>query len=138
MAGWAGRPERRVATSKIEFSDSRSNQSSPFELREPTKLSLRRYLDYNPACKEVADLNWIINFINCYHSRFLCLNYLKFETHQSFVVESREGRTQITRLSEVEGVQDLLEQYASGSLYMSETLGGQSKLFEPSVSGARQ
>jgi predicted ATPase len=56
----------------------------------------------------------------------------QFESDQSFAVELKEGRTQITRLSEVEGVQDLLEQYASGSLYMSELVAAQSKLVEPS------
>jgi predicted ATPase len=58
----------------------------------------------------------------------------QFESNQSFAVELKEGRTQITRLNEVEGVQDLLEHYAPGSLYMSETVAGQSRLFEQSIS----
>ncbi len=59
----------------------------------------------------------------------------EFESGQSFAVESKEGRTQITGLSHIEGIQDLLERYASGSLYMSETLAGQSQLLEPSTAG---
>lgn len=59
----------------------------------------------------------------------------EFESSQSFAVESKAGRTQITRLSHIEGIQDLLERYASGSLYMSETLAGQSQLLEPSTAG---
>lgn len=57
----------------------------------------------------------------------------QFESDQSFVIEAKERRTQITRLSDVEGIQDLLEQYASGSLYMSESVAGQSRLFAESI-----
>jgi predicted ATPase len=59
----------------------------------------------------------------------------QFETDQSFAFELKEGRTRITRLNEVEGVQDLLEHYAPGSLYMSESVAGQSRLFEQSIPG---
>ena len=57
----------------------------------------------------------------------------QFESDQSFAVESKDGRTRITRLSEIEGIQDLLEQYASGSLYMCETIAAQSLLADPST-----
>lgn len=36
-----------------------------------------------------------------------------------------DGQTRVRRLSEMDEVRDLLEQYAAGSLYMAEVLGGQ-------------
>lgn len=51
----------------------------------------------------------------------------QFETNELLAVESKEGRTQVTRVSEMEGIQDLLEHYAAGSLYMSEAIAPQSK-----------
>ncbi len=55
--------------------------------------------------------------------------------YQTLTVEQEYGRTRITRLSEVEGIQDLLEEYASGSLYMSETIAAQSRLVAQLASG---
>lgn len=49
----------------------------------------------------------------------------QFEPDQSFAVESVEGKARLTRLSEVAGVQDLLEQYATGSLYMANVIAPQ-------------
>jgi len=37
------------------------------------------------------------------------------------------GKTIMTRVSEIEGIKDLLDQYATGSLYMSEMIGAQSE-----------
>jgi predicted ATPase len=51
----------------------------------------------------------------------------QFDLNQSMAVETVDGRTRITRLSAIEGIQDLLDQYASGSLYMSEVVAGQNK-----------
>lgn len=51
----------------------------------------------------------------------------QFETNELLAVELKEGRTQITRVSEMEGIQDLLEHYAAGSLYMSEAIAPQSQ-----------
>ncbi len=51
----------------------------------------------------------------------------QFEPNELLAVESKEGRTQITRLSEMEDIQDLLQDYAAGSLYMSEVIAPQSK-----------
>ena len=275
--------ERRAGTAKADFFHIRLDQVATFDLREPEKLSLGRYLDFDPSCEEAVELDRILHFVHFYHSRSLNLYGLKehgsntgyetwvrgrgdnlwsvlrnlegrrqlddryatimeymgeafptfgglvieptgpstlyasflekhrrkpilasgasdghlqllilltllfsegrdrysmilidepetslhpwaiavlakaieqatgewgkqvilathspvlmsqFESDQSFAVESKEGRTQVTRLSRIEGIQDLLEQYASGSLYMSETLAGQSQLLEPST-----
>ena len=50
----------------------------------------------------------------------------QFREDQEFVFNlGREHETQAVRVSEVHDLRDLLDQYAVGSLFMSETLGSQ-------------
>ena len=58
----------------------------------------------------------------------------QFDPEQILTVAQENGRTRITRLSEIAEIKDLLEEYAPGSLYMSEAVGAQSKLVERSNS----
>ncbi len=46
----------------------------------------------------------------------------QFESSDCFAVESAEGRTQMKRVSTIENIADLMEEYAVGSLYMSEMI----------------
>jgi hypothetical protein len=39
----------------------------------------------------------------------------------------KEGKTVLKRISNIEGIQDLLEDYATGALYMAEMIAPQSK-----------
>lgn len=50
----------------------------------------------------------------------------QFEPDEIIAAETENGRIRLRRVSEMEGIQDLLEEYAAGSLYMSETIGAQS------------
>jgi predicted ATPase len=275
--------ERRAGTTKAEFFHIRLGQTAIFDLREPEKISLGRYLDFDPDCEEAAELDRILHFVHFYHSRSLNLwglkkrgsdtgyetwvkgrgdnlwsvlrnlegrrqlddryatimeymgeafptfeglvieptgpsilyaNFLEkwrrqpirasgisdahlqllilltalfsegrhrdslmlidepetslhpwaiavlakaikqaaeewgkqvvlathspvlisqFDLDQSMAVETNDGRTRVTRLSAIEGIQDLLDQHASGSLYMSEALAGQSQPLEPLI-----
>jgi predicted ATPase len=275
--------ERRAGAVRAEFFHLAMDQAAPFDLREPEKLSLGRYLDYEPKCEEAVELDRILRFVHYYHARSFNLNGVKkrgsdtgyetwvksrgdnlwsvlrnlegsrqlddryttimeymaeafptfdglvieptgpsilyasvlekwrrepirasgisdghlqllilltalfsegrgrrslmlidepetslhpwalavlakaikqateewgrlvimathspvlisqFEPEQSFGAQSIEGRTQVTRLREIEGIQDLLEHYASGSLYMSETIAPQSRLVDQSL-----
>jgi predicted ATPase len=50
----------------------------------------------------------------------------QFESNQCFATSVIGGRTRIESIANVQGIQDLLDQYATGSLYMSEIIGGQS------------
>lgn len=54
----------------------------------------------------------------------------QFEPSDCLAVELRQGRSQMKRVSEIENIADLLEQYAVGSLYMSEILAPQSGVEE--------
>jgi predicted ATPase len=49
----------------------------------------------------------------------------QFDAADSFAVERREGRTHLKRVSEIEGIEDLLQQYAMGALYMAELVAPQ-------------
>lgn len=49
----------------------------------------------------------------------------QFEPSEILVSEMVDGRTSMRRLSEVKEVQDLLQEYTVGSLYMSETIASQ-------------
>ena len=50
----------------------------------------------------------------------------QFEPQDILVAGIEEGRARFDRLSEIDQVQDLLEEYAAGSLYMSEAIAPQS------------
>lgn len=52
----------------------------------------------------------------------------QFDPSEILLCEPDEGRTAVRRLSEVSEVADLLEQYAAGSLYLSEAVAPQSAL----------
>ena len=49
----------------------------------------------------------------------------QFEPEDILVARMDEGRAQFDRLPEIEGISDLLDQYATGALYMSQEIGGQ-------------
>lgn len=75
------------------------------------------------AIREATD-KWGRQVILATHSPVLMS---QFEPNELLAVESKEGRTQITRVSEIGDIQDLLQEYAAGSLYMSEVIAPQSK-----------
>ena len=49
----------------------------------------------------------------------------QFNPDQILSVETIDGRTRPKRLSEIPEIGDLLEQYAAGSLYMSDVIASQ-------------
>jgi predicted ATPase len=52
----------------------------------------------------------------------------QFDPAETLATSLREGRTEVKRLSEIEEMKDLLEEYPTGSLYMGEVVGAQSTL----------
>lgn len=56
----------------------------------------------------------------------------QFEASDCQAVELENGRTRMTRVSEIENIADLMEQYAIGSLYMSEMIAPQNPAGETS------
>jgi predicted ATPase len=59
----------------------------------------------------------------------------EFDPDEQLAVETQDGRTQITRVNEIEDVRRLLEDYSTGSLYMAEAIAPQSRLVELSTPG---
>ena len=49
----------------------------------------------------------------------------QFEPRDILVARVEDARAKFERLSDISGIQDLLEDYAAGSLYMSEAIAGQ-------------
>ena len=49
----------------------------------------------------------------------------QFEPQETWVAGIEDGRARFDRLSEISEIQDLLEDYAAGSLYMSEAVARQ-------------
>lgn len=50
----------------------------------------------------------------------------QFSTEQLIVADVEDGRTRLRRLSDMDDVRDLLEEYSAGSLYMSQAIAPQS------------
>ena len=67
---------RLPGTSRADLYSVGLGQSANFELREPEKLSLSRYLDYTDR-DEAAELDRILHFVRSYHSRSFNLYRLK-------------------------------------------------------------
>lgn len=67
---------RLPGTSRADYFSIEMGQPANFELREPEKLSLNRYLDYT-KCDEAAELDRILHFVRSYHSRSFRLDILK-------------------------------------------------------------
>ncbi len=114
--------ERRAGTSKAEFFHIRLDQAATFDLREPEKISLGRYLDYEPDCEEATELDRILHFVHFFHSRSLSLWALKergsttgFETW----VRGR-GDNLWSVLRNLEGRRQLDDRYATIMTYMAE------------------
>jgi predicted ATPase len=67
---------RLPGTTRADFFSTEMGQPANFELREPEKLSLNRYLDYT-ACEEAAELDRILHLVRSYHTRSFRLHRLK-------------------------------------------------------------
>ncbi len=69
--------QRSVASPKASLYNSTMDQSSPFTLREPERLSLSRYLDYDSQNSDASELDRLLHFVRFYHSRSFFLYRLK-------------------------------------------------------------
>jgi predicted ATPase len=110
------------------FSDGRDRYSLMLFDEPETSLHPWAIAVLAKAIKQATE-DWGKQVVLATHSPVLIS---QFDLDQSMAVETDDGRTRITRLSEIEGIQDLLDQYASGSLYMSEVVAGQNKPLERS------
>ncbi|WP_165223705.1 AAA family ATPase [Aquisphaera insulae] len=79
-----------------------------------------------------AARDWNKQMILATHSPVLISH---FTADQVLSVETRNGRTEITPISAIDGIQDLLEQYAAGSLFLSGLIASQTdkEIIRPEV-----
>jgi hypothetical protein len=73
---------------------------------------------------KVAAREWNKQIFIATHSPVLIS---QFDPEHIMAAELEDGRTRLTRLTEMGGVKELLEQYAAGSLYMANAIAAQGK-----------
>ncbi len=69
--------ERPVGSPKASLFNAAMNQTATFELREPEKLSLSRYLDYDAKNHEATALDNLLHYVRFYHTRSFFLHRLR-------------------------------------------------------------
>jgi len=114
--------KRLAGTSKAEFFHIRLDQPATFDLREPEKISLGRYLDYEPSCEEATELDRILHFVHFYHSRsFNMWGLKKHGSTSGFETWVRgRGDNLWSVLRNLEGRRQLDDRYATIIAYMAQ------------------
>ena len=69
--------KRSAGSDEAVFYNSGMNESMRVPLREPDKLSLGRYLDFDQRIKTAADLDRLLRYVHSYHSRSFNLYAIK-------------------------------------------------------------
>lgn len=75
--------ERSPGSDKATLFHARLKESVQVSLREPQKLSLGRYLDFEDRLEEPAEMDRLLHFIHFYHSRSFFLHRLKQQGSES-------------------------------------------------------
>jgi ABC-type cobalamin/Fe3+-siderophores transport system ATPase subunit len=68
---------RAVGSDKASFFHVNVREQLPVALREPEKLSMGRYLDFEEGVSEADDLDRVLHFVHSYHSRSFRLDIIK-------------------------------------------------------------
>lgn len=69
--------DRKIGSDKASFYNFGMKQLAMMELREPEKLALTRYLDFETRVPEAYDFDKLLRFVHFYHSRSADLFRLK-------------------------------------------------------------
>ncbi len=69
--------ERVAGSDKASLFDATTDQGATFTLREPEKLSLARYLDYDAKNVEATSFDHLLHFVRFYYTRSFFLGRLK-------------------------------------------------------------
>ncbi|HEY9848395.1 MAG TPA: AAA family ATPase [Leptolyngbyaceae cyanobacterium] len=69
--------DRKIGSDKASFYNFGMKQLAMMELREPEKLALTRYLDFETRVSEAYDFDKLLRFVHFYHSRSADLFRLK-------------------------------------------------------------
>jgi len=68
---------RQVGTDDAKLFNSAVDQLVPVKLREPEKLSLNLYLNFNPQDQQASDLDRLLHYVRYYHTRSFFLHRLR-------------------------------------------------------------
>jgi predicted ATPase len=71
--------ERMTGSDKATLYHHEIRQHVPVTLREPEKLSLGMYLDFNPRDREAAELDRVLRFVRLYHGRAFDFRWLRYK-----------------------------------------------------------
>lgn len=71
--------DRGVGSDSAQFYHTTMQQDAAFTLREPEKLNLGRYVDYDSGASEAAELDRLLHHVHLYHSRSLNLYRIKHQ-----------------------------------------------------------
>jgi len=61
--------DRKLGTSQASFYHSTMDQSMLVALREPEKLALTKYVDFDPNSTEASEIDRLLHFVHFYHAR---------------------------------------------------------------------
>lgn len=75
--------ERPVGSDKATLYNAAFGQTATFDLREPERLSLARYLDYDAQDNDATSLDQLLHFVRFYHTRSFFLYRLKRQGSES-------------------------------------------------------
>ena len=75
--------QRSVGSDKATLFNEPFGQTATFDLREPERLSLSRYLDYDAQNSDATGLDQLLHFVRFYHTRSFFLYRLKRQGSES-------------------------------------------------------
>ena len=75
--------KRSVGSDKAALFNATMNQTATFDLREPERLCLSRYLDYDSKNDEAAGLDRLLHYVRLYHTRSFFLYRLTRQGSES-------------------------------------------------------
>ena len=74
--------DRAAGSDKASFYNTGTKTYAPTPLREPQKLSLGRYLDFDARAREATELDRLLHYVRAYHSRSFFLYRIKHQGSQ--------------------------------------------------------
>jgi predicted ATPase len=74
---------RRPGADTADFYDDRTRETLAFPLREPDKLALARYVDFQPKCVEAGEMDRLLQFVHKHECRSFDLHGLRSRGSES-------------------------------------------------------
>jgi predicted ATPase len=84
--------ERKTGSDKATLYHRDITQHVPVTLREPEKLTLGMYLDFNPRDSEAAKVDRVLRFVRHYHGRSFDFRWLRYKGSDVGFESRLEGR----------------------------------------------